>query len=63
MKPIDMGFNPNDREAVSCIINNPEDQSFDGYEGTNIDGDKVLVFIQYGECMIIKTRHKSKPNW
>ena len=33
------------------------------YDGTNVDGEETLVFLEQGEGMIIKTCHKEKPDW
>lgn len=54
-------FDPSDRNQVKRII--AECDGWDGYEGVNVDGDPVHVFVQKDECMVIKTNHKAKPKW
>jgi len=61
MSKVIEGFNPANREEVAKIIADCE--NWDGYEGKNIDGEDVLVFVQKGDCMVIKTRHKAKPRF
>ena len=33
------------------------------YPGKNVDGDDIMVFVQRGEGMEIKTRHADKPRF
>jgi hypothetical protein len=58
---IENGFDPHDHNVVKQII--AECDKWDGYTGTNVDGEEVQVFIQQGQGMIIKTKHTAKPKW
>ena len=40
-----------------------ECDSWDGYTGTNEDGEEVWVFIQKNQGMTVKTKHHAKPLW
>lgn len=48
------------REARAKFIHNNESGI---YEGKNVDGEYVMVFLQNSIGMTIKTRHTSKPRW
>lgn len=54
-------FNPNNPSEVRKIINDCD--TWDGYEGVNIDGDSVIMFVSKLSGLVIKTRHSSKPKW
>jgi len=54
-------FNPGDRNQVRKIIE--ECDSWDGYHGTNVDGDEVWLFVQKDQGLVIKTKHAAKPKW
>jgi len=33
------------------------------YDGVNVDGEKVLVFLEKNQGMLVKTIKASKPKW
>jgi hypothetical protein len=53
-------FNFETREGRVEFIHNNESSL---YEGKNIDGEQVIVMLQKGEGMDVKTRHHNKMNW
>jgi len=55
------GFDPGDRNQVKKMID--ECDKWDGYAGTNVDGEEVMVFVSQGQGMKIMTKHHEKPRW
>lgn len=55
----DLALDFSDRNRIANFISNCD--SWDGYEGKNVDGERVLVFVNKNEGMVVKTIHHSKP--
>lgn len=47
-------------ESIREFIHNNESSI---YEGTNIDGESVIVLLEKGKGMIVKTQKHNKPKW
>lgn len=53
-------FDFSSRENIKDFIHNTESGI---YTGKNIDGENVVVIIEQGKGMDIKTQKHSKPKW
>lgn len=49
-----------DREDIKNFINTQESNI---YTGVNEDSEDVIIVLERGKGMVIKTRHHSKPHW